>query len=166
MTVASRIDFPAEGFDIDTLEDEVRADRSCEDLLRRFAADLVRDHGFAAVEAGCLARGAGYFLREFLIGDRRENPFRIDPYRVRQFAATWYVIRNLEPHIEELATILEGVVAFYSYLAEAGRISPSLLEAIRTEAAALDFYRRRIDSFWAIEEDGYPAWMEVCSLDR
>jgi len=156
--------FPLEAFDIDGLQDEIRADRLCQQLLRRFAADLATGAGLPPAEAGALAHGADYFLREFMIDDRRENPFRLRAGRVRQFADTWYIIRNLEPNLAELTDLLEGVMAAYHYFGEQGLVSTDLAQQVRGECEDLEFYRERIESFWAIEEGGYPAWESRCSL--
>lgn len=154
--------FPAAAFAIDTLDDEIRADRLCHELLRRFALELTAGDQFSPPEAGALAHGADYFLREFVIGERRENILQLRPERVRQFAGNWYIVRNLEPNLQELLGILEGVNVFYQYLAEQGLISSSLAATIRELAADSDYYNARIESFWAIEGDGFTRWDRDC----
>ncbi len=156
--------FPETAFSITTLEDEIRADRLCHQLLRRFAADLVATAGFDPAAAGALAHGADYFLREFVIGDRHENILQLQPRRLRQFAGNWYIVRNLEPNLNELLAILEGVTVFYHYLAEQGLVPPPLAAAFSTEAGAVEFFRDRIDAFWAIDNDGYSRWDRTCPV--
>jgi hypothetical protein len=151
-------------FNIDGLADEIRADQSCVQLLKIFCRALIDEEGLAPLEAGALANGADYFLREFLIAERRENIFAIAPGRIRQFAGNWYIIRNLEPNLAELSAILQGVEAFYSFCQTIGRVPPAVVEQTRGECHELDFYRERIESFWAIEGDGYLAWEGRCSL--
>jgi hypothetical protein len=156
--------FARENFDIRGLQDEARADELCGRLLRVFARALVEEEHLPPEEAGALAHGADYFLREFVIPDRRENLFALRPGRVRQFAGNWYIVRNLEPNLAELSGILRGVEAFYVFCRRIGRVGDELVESVRRECADLDFYRRRIESFWAIEGDGFEAWERQCSL--
>ena len=54
----TRLPFSEADFDVATLEDEIRADRLCTDLLRDFAAAQVRDHGLPPRDAGLLAHDA------------------------------------------------------------------------------------------------------------
>lgn len=155
--------YPATVFAITSLADEIRADRACHELLKRFAVDLATG-GLDPGEAGALAHGADYFLREFLIGERRENLLQLPPGRIRQFAGNWYIIRNLEPNLAELCKILEGLVAFYRYLAEQGLVSAAMADQVLAESADLPWFQARIDAFWAITGDGYQAWVQGCPL--
>jgi len=156
--------FPDSAFSITTLEDEIRADRLCHQLLLRFASDLVAAGEFDPAAAGALAHGADYFLREFIIGERRENLLQLPPQRLRQFAGNWYIVRNLEPNLKELLAILEGVTVFYHYLAEQGLVPAPLAAALSTEAGAVEFFRERIEAFWAIDNDGYSRWDRACPV--
>lgn len=156
--------FPPPAFDIHDLQDEIRADRLCHQLLLRFAGCLRDEEGFAPADAGALAHGADYFLREYVIGERRENIFRIAPGRLRQFAGTWYILRNLEPNLRELEGILAGVITFYRYLAGHGLVTEGQAHALAREGADLAFFQQRIDSFWALGEGDYPAWERACPL--
>ena len=156
--------FPITAFSITTLEDEIRSDHLCHELLRRFAAELAAGGGFEPAVAGRLAHGADYFLREFIIGDRPENILELQPQRFRQFAGNWYIVRNLEPNLKELLAILEGVTVFYHYLAEQGLVPATLASAVHTQAADVEFFRERIDSFWAIDNDGYSRWNRTCPV--
>jgi hypothetical protein len=156
--------FKKRNFDIADLQDEVRVDELCGRLLRFFCRHLTEQEGLAPVAAGSLAQGADYFLREFVIPDRRENIFALRPGRVRQFAGTWYIIRNLEPNMAELAGILDGVAAFYRYAQDKGKVDGELAARVTEECRDLPYYNRRIESFWAITGDGYFAWDAECSL--
>ena len=154
--------FPEAAFAISSLTEEIRADRLCHELLRRFAEDLTTGGQFAPAAAGALAHGADYFLREFVIGERRENIYRLNPKRVRQFAGNWYIVRNLEPNLPELLALLEGVTVFYHYLAEHGLAPPALAAAVGEQAADSEYFNARIEAFWAIEGDGFDRWDRDC----
>ena len=156
--------FRPESFDIADLQDEIRADRLCHRLLEVFYLDLVEEERTAPAAASLLAYGANYFLREFVIPDRQQNIFTLPPQAVRKFAGNWYIVRNMEPNLAELSDILRGVDAFYRFCSRTGKVSRDRAEAISRECAELDFYRRRIETFWAIEDDGYHAWERECSL--
>lgn len=156
-------EFQPSHFDIANLEDEIRVDQLCGSLLQRFCQHLTAA-GTAADEAGGLARGADYFLRDFVIADRRENIFDLSAQRIRQFGGNWYIIRNLEPNMAELTAILAGVAAFYRFCQAEGRIPRSRLDSILTACNDSAFYAARIDSFWAIRGDGYYAWDALCPL--
>ncbi len=156
--------YPAAIFEITSLADEIRADRACHELLKQFAADLAAA-GLDPEQSGSLAHGADYFLREFIIGDRRENLLRLRPGRVRQFAGNWYIVRNLEPNLAELFRILEGLAAFYQYLVEQGLVPGDTASQVLAEAADRPWFQARIDSFWAISCDGFQAWVRTCPLD-
>ncbi len=158
--------YARENFEVRNLDDEIRVDGLCRQLLQEFHHELLHAGALPPETAGALAHGADYFLREFVIPDRRENIFSLSPWRVRQFAGNWYIVRNLEPNMAELTGILHGVAAFYDFCRRAGMVTDELAAEVRAECAELDYYRRRIDSFWAIEDDGYRAWEEECSLKK
>ncbi len=155
--------FKKKNFDIADLQDEIRVDELCCRLLRFFCQHLVQE-GLTPADAGALAQGADYFLREFVIPDRRENIFALSPGRVRQFAGNWYIIRNLEPNMAELTSILKGVAAFYHYARQMGKVSNELADQVAEECLDLPYYRYRIESFWEIQGDGYLAWEKECPL--
>lgn len=156
--------FARESFEIRNLQDEIRVDDLCRQLLQDFRDDLMRHETLPAAQAGALAHGADYFLREFIIPDRRENVFALKPGRVRQFAGNWYIVRNLEPNMGELSGLLQGIEAFYAWCCKSGKVDAELAATVRQECASLDYYRLRIDEFWAIEGDGYSAWERECTL--
>lgn len=154
----------ASQFDIASLEDEIRADQLCVELLKQFCTYLSEQEDEDPLTAGALARGADHFLREFIIGDRRENLFRLSPERVRQFAGNWYIVKTLEPNMAELGDILDGVAAFYDWLAKLGLYDSGQAEKITWHCRQLDFYQQRIDQFWDIKDDGYSSWNRACPL--
>ena len=133
--------------------------------MRRFNQDLTRKQGLQPQQAGELCHGADYFLREFIIGDRRENLFEITDERVRQFAGHWYIIRTPEPNLTELRTILKGTAAFYRYLAEQAVLTESRAQQIAARCKELDYYQQRIEDFWAIEDNGFETWRQACPLE-
>lgn len=152
-----------EAFNATTIEDELRADQLCQQLLRRYYDSLLAA-GVAPHDATALANGADYYVRDFLVGYKQRNLFDERTGIVRQFAGNWYIVNTLEPGLDELAGHLRGVASFYGFLAEHGLISSSFLAAVAAECADLDYYERRIATFWAIERDGYLAWERECSL--
>jgi hypothetical protein len=150
-------------FDIVTLEDELRVDELCRELLLEFYNERV-GAGIGEHEATLLASSADYYIRDYLIGARQINPLDPTPGNVRRFAGNWYIVNNLEPDIEELKTHLDGIREFYSWLAREGAIDGSFLVTIEADCSSLEYYKKRIDSFWNISGDGYFAWERECSL--
>lgn len=152
-------------YDIHGLDDEIRVDRLCVDLLRHLYRDLTQTDRMEPETASEQCYGADYFLREFIIGDRCENLFNIEPIRVRQFAGHWYITRSPEPDLTELQKILAGTKEFYLFLGRIGLISETLASEIAAQCQELGFYQQRIDEFWAIEGEGFAAWRQACPLD-
>lgn len=159
---ASAVCDPAD-FTLRSDQDDLRVDTLCGAFLQQWFQSLL-DSGLPPEEASALARSADYFLRDFVIDFRRGNIFRESPGFVRQFAATWYIVRTLEPCREELERHLAGVREFYRYGAGIGCVSAELLAAVESECADLEYYAGRIDSFWKIEGDGYEPWERECPL--
>jgi hypothetical protein len=158
-----KLPFRREDFVLHSLDDDLRVDTLCGDLLQRWFADLL-ESDLPPEEASALARSADYFLRDFVIDFRRGNILDEHPGFVRQFAATWYIVRNLEPNREELERHLAGVREFYRYAAQAGLVSPEFLAHVERECADIEYYSARIDSFWGITGDGYGSWERECPL--
>ena len=156
--------FDRDRFDVGDLADEIRIDQLCHDLLQIFCRELIERRGVAPEGASAAAYGASYFLCEFVIPDRRLNIFAVTDAQVRQFAGNWYIVRNLEPNLAELGDLLAGVAAFYDFCAGIGKVDAETAAAIGRACGDLDAYRQRIESFWAIEGDGYAAWEAACSL--
>lgn len=152
-----------EAFNLGTLEDELRVDRLCLELLQEFHRQLQAD-GVAPLEAGGLAHGADYFIRDFLVAVKQRNIFAEEPGLVRQFAGNWYIVNTMEPDIKELAGHLEGIGAFYRFLQRRQLISAGYLQGVEQECAAIPYYADRIEAFWAIKGDGYYTWERECSL--
>lgn len=156
--------FATTAFDIAGLQDEIRVDGLCREMLGDFCRHLVEVENLPPARAGALAHGADYFLREFVIPHLRENIFRLRSGRVRQFAGNWYIVRNLEPNLTELGTMLEGVATFYAWCRDQGLVTAALSEAVLSECSEHVFYAARIEAFWAITGDGYLAWEQGCTL--
>lgn len=156
--------FAPKNFEITDLEAEIKADALCNRLLRLFYLHLHEEQNLAPEQASALTYGADYFLREFIIGDRQENILKIAPRRINQFAGNWYIVKNLEPNMEELTIHLDGIRRFYAYCATVGLICAQLAASIGRECGREAYYRQRIESFWAIEGDGYLVWERECSL--
>jgi len=144
--------------DIATLEDEIRVDRLCRGLLRALFNELSKQPGLKPEIVGRYCHGADYFLRDFIIADRRQNLLQVTGTQVRQFAAHWYIVKSLEPNMSELTGILNGIAAFYWFLADHARIPREQAESICAACAERDYFQQRIDDFWSIEGDGFIAW--------
>ena len=150
-------------FDLATLEDELRVDGLCRELLLSFYNQLLQE-GITPDRATELAGGADYFVRDFVVAFRQRNLFDERPGLVRQFGGNWYIVNTLEPDIAHLAGILEGTCSFYRFLRSRGLISADYLQNVEAECAARNFYADRIASFWEIAGDGYLAWERECTL--
>lgn len=151
-------------FDIHSLDDEIRVDELCTRLLLAVRDRLLSETAGDPLAVGAWCLGADYFLREFVIAECADNLLELPPERVRQFAGHWYIVRTLEPNVQELAGILDGIAACYLTLAAMGLVDPARAEAIAGLCADLPAYRRRIDEFWAIEGDGFDRWRDACPL--
>lgn len=153
-----------ESYRIATLDDEIRADQLCHELLRRCYLYLVEAHELPAEDASRLCYGVSYFLCEYLIPEAQISPFDLTAVQVRRFGGHWYIIRNMEPNLAELTGILEGILAFAAFCRAQRLMTAEQVTAIEGACAELDFYCARIDSFWAIEKEGYDAWQSGCPL--
>lgn len=153
-----------EDFNIASLADELRADRLCQELLQDFHRYLLEENTVQPLEAGTLARGTDYFLRDFVIDTLRTSIFAVAAEQVRGFAGNWYIHRSLEPNLAELLAILEGVAAFYRFSAVHGWIDQARMTAIAGSCADVEFYRERIESFHQLAGDDYPVWCRQCPL--
>lgn len=162
--LAESTDFATENFIISSLDDEIRADRLTTSLLQIYVRWLTAEEGKTPLEAGSMARGTDYFLKDFIIAECRENIFSPSPERIRQFAGHWYIVRNLEPNLGELGQILDGVRGYYRFLHAAGRLDSQLLSNIDAQSRELEYYGQRIDTFWEIGADGYDEWRMACPL--
>jgi hypothetical protein len=150
-------------FEINSLDDEIRVDNLCGELLQRFYRYLL-DKDIQPGEATALASGADYFARDFVIARKQKNIFEEQSGLVRQFAGNWYITNTLEPDVRELCAYLEGVKAFYRFLHEYRLISDRFLASVESECDDSAFYEERIKTFWEIRGDGYFTWESECTL--
>ncbi|MCK9172802.1 MAG: hypothetical protein AB7T15_01725 [Desulfuromonas sp.] len=150
-------------YQIDSLTDEIRADQNCATLLRQIHQQLLQQ-GESPLQAGLLARGADYFLRDFLIGHRRQNILCPAAEAVWQFGGHWYIIQNLEPDLDILMDILSGVATFYRLLNEQFPLPPATLERLLRDCHQRDIYACRLEQFWGLAPDGYDKWRQDCPL--
>jgi hypothetical protein len=153
-----------DNFFISDLDDEMRVDQLCQMLLKNFHRHLLESQVYTPLEAGAMAGGGDYFLRDFAIDTLRANIFHITSRQVRGFAGNWYIHRTLEPNMKELEVILKGVAAFYRFCADNEWIKKDISNEISAVCTDLEYFRGRIDSFHALKGDDYPGWCEECSL--
>ena len=146
-----------------TQEDFMKVDNLCRALLLNFYEHL-QTEGVSPEEATELAKGADYFVRDFVVDFKALNLFDEQTGIVRQFAGNWYIFNTLEPDIAHLDLHLRGVKAFYRFLCDHRLISAGYLQEIEKECVDLDYYEGRIESFWAIEGDGFLSWERECTL--
>jgi hypothetical protein len=153
-----------QNYNCSSLNEEIRADQHCSQLLKQFHCWLNEVRQEQALDAGQWAAGADYFLREFLIGARRLNIFSATAEQLRQFGGNWYITNNLEPNISELEPMLIGTALFYQYLTEQGVYTAQAATLFTAEAKALDFYKQRIESFHQLVDNGYRDWDLSCPV--
>jgi hypothetical protein len=150
-------------FQIGTLEDELRVDGLCRELLMTFYHERIAA-GVSEHDATLLANSADHYLRDYLIGVRQLNLLESDPDVVRQFAGNWYIVNTMEPVIEEIAAHLNGIREFYRFLDSIDAVDAEFFRAVEKDCVDLTYYQSRIDSFWDISGDGYLEWERECSL--
>ena len=151
-------------YNIVNIDDEIRVDKLCVDLLRHLYQALIQNNGMQPEQAGGCCHGADYFLREFIIPERQKNLFSVEAIDLKQFAGHWYIIRTPEPNLSELKSILTGTAEFYRYLSNQKMVSKEAADAMTAQSEELDYFQKRIDDFWTIEGNGYDAWREACPL--
>ena len=156
--------FKQKNYAIESLEDEIRADQTCKVLLKKYHHYLLEIKGISPLEAGSMASGSDYYLRDFMIDNRRTNIFKISPELIYSFAGNWYIINTLEPNMVELETILIGIDNFYRFCAAKKVIDPILAEEIAQACSRHDYYQQRIESFNNLSDDGFTAWNNECPL--
>lgn len=155
--------FHKHDFDIENVDDEIRADNLSQELLKHFYLDMLAK-GIPEEEASDKAKGADYFIRDFVISFKQRNIFTERAGIVRQFAGNWYIINTIDPEMPVLTAYLEGVKAFYRFLFDMKLISQIFLKHMEKECDDTSYYAERIESFWAIKDDGYIAWEKKCTL--
>ena len=154
--------YDRKNYDIGSLDDEIRIDKTCKALLQDFHKYLLNDQKLPPLKAGMMASGADFYLRDFMVDQLRTNIFDISPTLIRRFAGNWYIITTLEPNMTELKDILTGVSSFYAFCADKKVVDSDVATAVTEACQQHDFYRQRIESFHTISGDGFIAWNEVC----
>ena len=154
----------SDDFIINNLDDELRADQLCQKLLKNFHRHLLECGEYNSLEAGAMAGGGDYFLRDFVIDTLRVSIFSLSARQVRGFAGNWYIHRTLEPNMKELEVILKGVAAFYRYCGDNEWVEKSIGDEIAAVCADHTYFSERINSFHALRGDDYPGWCEECPL--
>jgi len=153
-----------ETYTIETLDDEIKADTNCKLLLQNFHQYLLNNKDITPLEAGSMAGGADYYLRDYMIDNRRKNIFSISVDLIHGFAGNWYISNTLEPNMTELKSILIGIKNFYDYCAAKELITPTTTIQIAQACTQFDFYQQRIESFNDLTGDGYVDWNKACPL--
>jgi len=147
-----------DNYTINSLDDEISADKLCCQLLQQFHQFLLKEARLQPLEAAALASGADYFLRDFVISNRRANIFSTSGDTVRRFGGHWYILNNLEPNLTELKNLLMGIKAFSHFCASLQLVEDQQAAAVDLACQDLDFYRQRIESFLDLTGDGFIAW--------
>ncbi|MEA3545375.1 MAG: hypothetical protein U9R69_09185 [Thermodesulfobacteriota bacterium] len=156
--------FKQKNYTIETLDDEIRVDQLSQRLLKQYHQYLL-DINTSPLESGSMAGGADFFLRHFMIDNRRTNIFEISPELIHAFAGNWYIVNTLEPNMVELESFLVGIAGFYDFCAEKKIIDPVMAEKIGLACTRCDFYRQRIESFNDLCGDGFTSWNSNCPLE-
>jgi hypothetical protein len=150
-------------FQIATLEDELRVDALCRELMLAFYHEQLAA-GLDEHAATLLANSADYFVRDYLIGARQQNLLETAGGDVRKFAGNWYIVNTLEPDLKELEGHLKGACEFFRFLLSHEAISTAAFAGIECDCHDITFYEQRIDTFLNLSGDGYYAWEAECSL--
>lgn len=149
-------------YHITCLQDEVTADQNCHLLLKDFAHYEVACGRQTPQEAGKLAHGADYFLRDFIIGYCRSHIFTFGPEQVYQFGGHWYMLKALHPEFSELNSILKAVKAFAWFCYEHKLRDLSSAQAVAATCDEKAFFEQRLEAFFNLSADDYPAWQQAC----
>lgn len=158
--------YPKDEFIATDLMDELRVDRRVQQVLKDFHQNyLLGELDLEPLEAGAQAAGTDYLLRDFIIDHCRENIFDLSATRVRQFGGNWYIVKNLEPNMQELLRSLKGVAHFARFCVTAGMMEPATADAIVDAASDHAWYDQRIEAFFDLQPgDDYKNWCNDCSL--
>lgn len=159
----TEIVFEHEDFDFETLEEELKVDDQCRQLLYQFYIWL-QHNDLTTERASDLVFCVDYYLRDYLIDFLRANPLRPKAGQVRYFAANWYITRTLEPEMTVLEKHLEGIALLYRFLHDCGLITDDELGHLEQESAEQDFYQKRIAAFLALAGEGFEAWDRACPV--
>ncbi|MBN1956591.1 MAG: hypothetical protein JXQ81_07800 [Desulfuromonadales bacterium] len=154
--------FHPEHYFIASLEDEIRVDQLCLKLLKLFLQHLHESPEIDPLTAGRHARGADFFLRDYMLDHLRKNIFSITPHDIRGFAGNWYIVKTLEPNLKELQDLLEGIANFYIFCADKELIPALLLPELLTACSEHSFYQQRIETFHDLKDNEFLGWNKTC----
>ena len=156
--------FDPQKFKLETFADEINVDNTCKSLLKKFHSYLLDNSDNSPLAAGSMASGADYFLRDYMIDNRRVNIFAISVDLIHSFGGNWYIVNNLEPNIDELESFLIGIASFYNYCCINNVIDTNLASQINIACSDIDFYKQRIEDFYNLKDDGFIAWNNAYPL--
>ena len=162
MTQNPEIEFEHDDFEFDTIDEELLVDGRCQQILKQFYLFL-QQQGMVAEQASELAFSADLYLRDYLIDFGRQNIVRPKPGIVTTFAGSWFITHTLDPDLAMLERHLTALSELYRYMHRQHLISAEELAFIMEEAAQVEFYRQRIDSFLNLTGEGFVAWDAGCS---
>jgi hypothetical protein len=153
-----------ESYAITSLDDEIRADKNCQELLQLFLKFLLENQNLEPLVAGSHAKGADFFIRDYMIDRCRENIFAITTDKVNGFAGNWYIVNTLEPNIEELKSLLDGIRMFYLFCDKHDLLKDVDLASINSACSDYSYFKDRIESFHNIQDNGYHQWNNSCPV--
>lgn len=159
--ITTEIEFEHDDFNFNSIDEELRVDERCCQILKGFYYSLQSD-GMKPEQASELAFCADFYVRDYLLDFGRQNIVRPEPGIVRIFAASWFITHTLDPELRQLELHLEAICHFYSYLHKRHLVSQDELDFLTLETGDVDFYRQRIASFLNINGDGFVAWDAEC----
>ena len=152
-------------FDQETLDDALRVDRLCQDILKHFYLSL-QGEGLSPETATRLAGSADYYVRDFVVDNRVHNLFEERTGLVRQFAGNWYIVNTLEPSHAEIGLLLRALRLLYRYLGATGVLDPDDARAVAEMLEDGEFFHRRLEDFWSLTPHDVPAWRAVAEYRK
>lgn len=156
--------FNRANYTINSLEDELNSDKNCQELLKLFLKFMLENRKMEPLEAGSHARGADYFLRDYMIDRCRENIFAVSAEKISGFAGNWYIVNTLEPNMKELSELLKGLRLFYLFCEQHNTLEKGTFEKIDAECNKLAYFQDRIESFHALRDNEFRAWNDRCPI--
>ena len=161
MTQNHELQFEQDDFEFDTIDEELLVDERCQQILKQFYLFL-QQQGMSAERASELAFSADLYLRDYLIDFGRYNIVRPRPGIITAFAGSWFITHTLDPESAVLERHLTALYQLYGFMHRQHLISAEELSFLLNEAAQLEYYNQRIDSFLNLSGDGFVAWDAGC----
>lgn len=156
--------FNVDSYRVNDLNDEITADGNCRELLKIFHKSLVEQGNIEPLEAGSHARGADYFLRDYMIDRCRRNILTVSAGNVAGFAGNWYIVNTLEPNMKELESLLNGIRQFYLFCSNKNILSGVDFESVEKACTDLKYYHERIEAFHNLKENAFQHWNDLCPI--